>query len=74
MGNALEGKTYVKGSQHMIQPRIVEKVIPYKSQQRVSSSSNIHSQLSFTRPKSEYAPSKRATKKLVDDIQVINEE
>lgn len=75
MGNALEGKTYVKGSQQKIQPRIVSNVDNYKTQQRISSSSNIHhSQLSFTRPKSEHAVSKKPVKKLVDDIQQINDE
>lgn len=53
MGNALEGKTYVKGSYQKFAPRIVSNIDGYKTQQKISSSSNIHhSQLSFTRPKS----------------------
>ena len=65
----------MKGSQHAFQPRVTEKLISYRTQQRVSSSSNIHSQLSFNRPKSEHVAAKRpTTRKLVDDIQTINQE
>lgn len=78
MGNTIEGKTYVKGSQRTIQPRIAENIQKYKSQQKVSSSSNIHhthSQLSFTKTnRSEVAVAKRPPKKQIDDILVINEE
>ncbi len=73
MGNALEGKTYIKGSKHNFQPRIVSNVDGYKTQQRVSSSSNIHSQISFNRPRSEHMVPKKTAKKLVDDISHINE-
>lgn len=55
MGNALEGKTYVKGSHKTIQPRIATNVDIYKTQQKISTTTNIHrsqvhSQVSFTRP------------------------
>jgi hypothetical protein len=77
MGNALEGQTYVKGSHKSIQPKIASNVDAYKSHQRISSSSNIHSQMSFTRPnKSENAgPPKKSGKRIgIDDITVIEDE
>jgi len=78
MGNAVEGQTYVKGSYKSIQPRIASNVDTYKSHQKISSSSNIHSQnihsqASFTRPnKSETIMTKKTIKRLTDDIQKIN--
>jgi len=80
MGNALEGQTYVKGTHKSIQPRIASNVDTYKSHQKISSSSNIHSQnihsmASFTRPmKSETTMTRKTIKKLTDDIQQINDE
>lgn len=52
MGNILEGKTYQKASHQTFQPRIATNLSAYKTQQRISSSSNIHSQISFTKFKS----------------------
>ena len=72
MGNALEGKTYHKGSHRSIQPKIASNIDMYKSQQRVSSSSNIHSQISFNRARSEMVP--RRTFKKIDDISNIHDE
>lgn len=72
MGNALEGKTYVKGSHRTIQPRIASNIDTYKSHQRVSTSSNIHSQVSFTRPVKSDMTARRTLKK-IEDIMVIHE-
>jgi hypothetical protein len=81
MGNALEGKRYVKGSHRTIQPKIASSVDVYKSQQRISTATNIHrsqvqSQVSFTRQlKSENLTSKRGKKPApVDDIKTVNQE
>lgn len=82
MGNALEGKTYQKASHQSFQPRISTNLSAYKTQQRVSSSSNIHSHLSFTKFKSSNTVSQQpqplrktqAAKKPIEDIQRINEE
>lgn len=46
----------------------------YKTQQRISSSSNIHSQLSFRANRSEQTMTKRTTRKAFEDIQQINQE
>ena len=80
MGNTFEGKTYVKGSHKTIQPKIATNVDVYKSQQRISTTTNIHrsqvqSQASFTRQlKSENLPNKKAKGRniVVDDIKSIN--
>jgi hypothetical protein len=82
MGNVLEGKTYVKGSHKTIQPKIATNVDIYKSQQRISTATNIHrsqaqSQVSFTRQlKSENLATKKLNRKpqVVDDIKAINQE
>jgi hypothetical protein len=73
MGNVFEGKTYVKGSHKTIQPRVASNIEAYKTQQRISSSSNIHSVLSFTKGKSEHVMGRKTVKKLIDDIAHINE-
>jgi len=75
MGNALEGKTYIKGSHKSIQPKIAYNVDPYKSHQRLSSSSNIHSQISFIRPikSGSIAQSRPAEEIVMNDMAVINE-
>lgn len=79
MGNTFEGKTYVKGSHKTIQPKIATNVDVYKSQQRISTTTNIHrsqvqSQVSFTRQlKSENLATKKGKgRPVVDDIKAIN--
>lgn len=42
MGNIVEGKTYVKGSQRTIQPYVASNVDTYKSRTKIASSSNIY--------------------------------
>lgn len=42
MGNITQGKTYVKGSQQTIQPRVASQVDAYKSRMKIPSSSNIY--------------------------------
>jgi hypothetical protein len=73
----------VKGSHKTIQPKIATNVDIYKSQQRISSATNIHrsqlqSQVSFTRQlKSENLPPKKlkaGKAPPVDDIKSINQE
>ena len=81
MGTILEGKTYQKASHQTFQPRITTNLSAYKTQQRVSSSSNIHSHISFTKFKSSNTVSQQpqalkksyAAKKPVEDIHNINE-
>lgn len=81
MGNAFEGKTYIKGSYKTIQPKIAESVDIYKTQQKISTTTNIHrsqtqSQVSFTRPvRSENIQARKTMKKNaeVQDIRNINE-
>lgn len=73
----------MKGSHKSIQPKIATNVDIYKSQQRISSATNIHrsqlqSQVSFTRQiRSENMPPKKlkgGKAPPVDDIKVINQE
>lgn len=77
MGNTIEGKTYVKGSRHNIQPLIASNIEAYKSQRRVSSSSNIHhtsSRISYVKANSsDFEVSKKPVKKMLEDIAHINE-
>jgi hypothetical protein len=79
MGNTFEGKTYVKGSHKTIQPKIATNVDVYKSQQRISTTTNIHrsqvqSQVSFTRQlKSENLAKKKGKgRPVLDDIKAVN--
>jgi hypothetical protein len=47
MGNLTQGKTYVKGSQHSIQPHLASNIDTYKSKTKLATSTNIHSKSIF---------------------------